>query len=87
MFDNSPCLFVVCTSNGVHFYLPLPLRETEFVVCFNEAIKNFNRETPLLLLYVSLSLPLSELHCDIGYMAAYFDVGFFFCFCAYELIR
>jgi len=60
MFYNCLCLFVVCTSNGVHFYLPLPRRETEFVACFNEAIKNFNRETPLLLLYVSLFLFLCQ---------------------------
>lgn len=68
MFYNSLCLFVVCSSNGVHFYLSLLLRETEFIMYFNEAIKNFNHEIPLLLLYVCYSL-LSELHSDNGYMS------------------
>ena len=52
--------------------ISLLLRETDFIMCFNEAIKNFNHEIPLLPLYVSVSL--SELHCDISYMAAYIDV-------------
>lgn len=52
----------------------LLLREDDFIMCFNEPIKNFNHEIPLLPLYVSLSLSLTELHCDISYIATYIDL-------------
>jgi len=72
MFYNSPCLFVVCTSNGVHFYLSLSHREKLILSCVSMKLLKTAVMTFLFCLCVFLSL--SELHCDIGYMATHIDL-------------
>lgn len=49
------------------------LRESDFIMCFNEAnkkLQSWDSSFP----FACFSLSLSELHCDIGYMAGYIDL-------------
>lgn len=74
MFYNSLCLFVVCTSNGVHFYLSLSCWEKLILSCVSMKLLKTSIMRFLFCLCMFLSLSVSELHCDIGYMAVYIDL-------------
>lgn len=65
---NSPCLFLVCTSNGVHFYLSITCWENLILSCVSMTLlKSFNHEIPLpLYMFLSFSLSAALWHWLFG---------------------